>query len=394
MATSVFGIFGTIFPAGHRFPFSKSSANLPGVNFQLSSALLLLCAFAGFAHEPGLSTLKLQQRGGQLRATLIYSPRDLQAVIALDKNSDGTISTEEIEARRPTLDTVARELLLATLDGKPLSILETKCSLDENNNFEFESRFAPESGSALTVTSRWIEVLPPGHRQFVTFQEGTGPDFTEDLLDAVNNVFTVTLSPTAAPPTQSTSPPPQKRRSFSNFFVLGIEHILTGYDHLLFLFALLIVCDNFKSIAKIVTCFTLAHSLTLALATLDIVQISPDVVEPMIAASIVYVGLENILRSGHPKGRWLLTFGFGLVHGFGFAGVLREMQIAKAGSVVVPLVSFNLGVEAGQIAVAALVLPLIWWLKKKPAFAPRWVPACSALVAVVGTYWFIQRVWF
>ncbi|MEO6034548.1 MAG: HupE/UreJ family protein, partial [Verrucomicrobiota bacterium] len=178
------------------------------------------------------------------------------------------------------------------------------------------------------------------------------------------------------------------------FFLLGVHHIWTGYDHLLFLFALLIVCDSFASIGKIVTCFTLAHSLTLALATLNIVQIRSSVIEPTIAASIVYVGLENIFHHGHPKGRWLLTFAFGLVHGFGFASVLREMDIAKAGSVIVPLVSFNLGVEAGQIAVAAVILPLIWRLKKTPSFAPRWVPVCSILVAAAGAYWFIERVWF
>ena len=370
------------------------------MKLKITFALFLLCASIGRAHDPGLSTLKLQHRGGQLRATLIYSPKDLEAIVALDKNSDGAVSGEEIAAGQQALDKVSRELLLAALDGKPLSILETKCTLDENNNFELESKFSPGSGTVLTVTSKWVEALPPGHRQFVVFQEGSGPAATEDLLDAANHVFTVNLSPSATPSTAtapiatSPAPPPQKQHSFPAFFVLGIEHILTGYDHLLFLFALLIVCDSFKSIAMIVTCFTLAHSLTLALATLDVVQISPGLVEPMIAASIVYVGLENIFRHGHPKGRWLLTFAFGLIHGFGFAGVLREMQIAKAGNVVVPLVSFNLGVEVGQIAVAAMVLPLIWWLKKKPAFALRWVPACSILVAAAGAYWFIERVWF
>lgn len=345
-------------------------------------------AFQSQAHTPGLSTLKLQHRDDQLRATLIFSPNDLGTIIALDKNSDGTIYTNEIAANQPALGKMAGELLQVTLDGKALSLLETKCAQDENYNFEFKLKFSPGSGSLLKVTSKWIGVLPPGHRQFVSFQEGTGPALTEDLLDSANNVFTVNLSSTAAPPV------PQKRRSFSEFFVLGIEHILTGYDHLLFLFALLIVCDSFKSIAKIVTCFTLAHSLTLALATLNIVQIPSRIIEPTIAASIVYVGLENIARHGHPKGRWLLTFAFGLVHGFGFASVLREMEIAKAGSVVVPLVSFNLGVETGQIAVAAIVLPLIWHLRKRPSFTPRWVPACSVLVAAAGAYWFIERVWF
>ena len=117
-------------------------------------------------------------------------------------------------------------------------------------------------------------------------------------------------------------------------------------------------------------------------------------VEPLIAASIVYVGLENLVLPGGPKGRWKLTFAFGLIHGFGFASVLRDLGIAagKTG-VVVPLVSFNLGVELGQLVVAAVLLPLIWRLRRHPSFARRGAPALSALVALAGGCWFVQRVW-
>jgi hydrogenase/urease accessory protein HupE len=175
---------------------------------------------------------------------------------------------------------------------------------------------------------------------------------------------------------------------------MGVKHIWTGYDHLLFLFGLLIVTHNFSSSIKIITCFTVAHSITLAVATLDLVHISSRVVEPLIALSIVYVGIENLLRGGAPKGRWLLTFGFGLIHGFGFASVLRELGVGSNGtSIAVPLVSFNLGVEIGQIVVAGLLLPLIWQLRARPIFVRRWVPAGSILVALLGSYWFIERVW-
>jgi hypothetical protein len=117
-------------------------------------------------------------------------------------------------------------------------------------------------------------------------------------------------------------------------------------------------------------------------------------VEPLIAASIVYVGIENLLRGDDPKGRWLLTFAFGLIHGFGFASVLRELGVGTDGkSIAVPLVSFNLGVELGQVVIAALVLPVIWKLRAKPVFVARWVPVCSVLVALLGGYWFVQRVW-
>jgi len=186
-----------------------------------------------------------------------------------------------------------------------------------------------------------------------------------------------------------------RNNSFADFLVMGVKHIWTGYDHLLFLFGLLIVTRNFASSFKIITCFTIAHSITLAVATLSLVQFSSRIVEPLIAASIVYVGIENLLRGDDPKGRWLLTFAFGLIHGFGFASVLRELGVGTNGSgIAVPLVSFNLGVELGQIAIAALVLPVIWKLRAKPIFINRWVPACSVLVALLGSYWFVQRVWF
>jgi hydrogenase/urease accessory protein HupE len=163
-----------------------------------------------------------------------------------------------------------------------------------------------------------------------------------------------------------------------------------GFDHLAFLFVLLIAGSSFREAAKIITSFTAAHSITLALATLDLVNLSPGIVEPLIAVSILYVGLENIFRQ-ETKRRWLLTFAFGLIHGFGFASVLRELAIGADGGAIVPLLSFNLGVEAGQMAMAALALPLIWKLKQQPSFAIRYAPACSMLVALAGGYWLVER---
>ena len=160
----------------------------------------------------------------------------------------------------------------------------------------------------------------------------------------------------------------------------------------MFLFALLLVCRDFTSAVKMISFFTVAHSITLAAAALDLVHIPGRLVEPAIAASIVYVGLENLVRREGPKGRWLLTFAFGLVHGFGFAGALREMGVAvNSTAVVVPLVSFNLGVELGQVAVCALVLPLIWRLRTNTRHAQAWVSAPSAVVVMAGAYWMIER---
>jgi hydrogenase/urease accessory protein HupE len=180
--------------------------------------------------------------------------------------------------------------------------------------------------------------------------------------------------------------------TFSDFLLLGIEHILTGYDHLLFLFSLLIVTRSFLPALKIITFFTIAHSITLGLAGLNIVDIPSSIVEPLIAATIIYVALENIVRGDNPKGRQWLTFFFGLVHGFGFAAVLREMGISSYETgILLPLFSFNLGVEIGQITVAAVFLPIIWWLHKKPLIEPKLTPVCSVLASVAGAYWLIER---
>jgi len=123
-------------------------------------------------------------------------------------------------------------------------------------------------------------------------------------------------------------------------------------------------------------------------------NIPERIVEPLIAITIVYVGIENMVLKREPKRRWLLTFAFGLIHGFGFASVLRGLGIASAsGGIAVPLFSFNLGVEIGQVAVAAVLLPFIWQFSKRPDFALRWIPACSVVVALAGGYWFIARVW-
>src|SRR5262245_37142119 len=156
------------------------------------------------------------------------------------------------------------------------------------------------------------------------------------------------------------------RFGIGQFFFLGISHILGGYDHLLFLAALLLGVRRLRSVITIVTAFTVAHSLTLSLATLGLVRIPAMVVEPLIAASIVFVGVENLYR-GQVDSRWKLTFVFGLVHGFGFASALRELGIGTAGTTIaVPLGLFNAGVEVGQIAVAMVLWPVVHQLNARP----------------------------
>jgi len=178
----------------------------------------------------------------------------------------------------------------------------------------------------------------------------------------------------------------------AGFFRLGVEHILTGYDHLLFLVALLLRGGRLVSLLKIITAFTVAHSMTLALAVLGVVTIPDRIVEPAIAASIVWVALENLLRRETPSGRWLVSFFFGLVHGFGFASAIEPLALPP-GRLALALLGFNLGVEAGQAFVVALLLPPLLWMRGS-SWEPRIVQAASLGVAVAGLAWLVERLFF
>ncbi|MEO6569067.1 MAG: HupE/UreJ family protein, partial [Opitutaceae bacterium] len=143
----------------------------------------------------------------------------------------------------------------------------------------------------------------------------------------------------------------------------------------------------------VVTAFTVAHSLTLAAAATGLVSLSPKIVEPLIAASIVYIGVENLFMRRPPRHRVAVVFGFGLVHGLGFATALAERLPDVTGlAIVPPLVGFNFGVELGQLAVAALLIPLLSFVRARSALAIRFQPVCSLAIAFAGIIWFCQRV--
>lgn len=350
---------------------------------------LLFACLAGplLAHDPGLSTATIKLRPDRLEAQLTFARADLETLVKVDADRDGKTTVEELSAARPQLEALAAESLGVRFQDEPASVQEVRYLFDENNNFQIDLTFAGEPASPLVVHSRLLDRLPPGHRQFLSLQDGAGKVLAEVLLSAKEDVMEVDLRDLLAE-----EGPVSAVHSSGDFLLLGVRHILTGYDHLLFLFGLLIVIGSFRSAVAIITCFTIAHSITLAVATFDLVQMPGRVVEPLIAVTIIYVGLENLVRRDGPKGRWRLTLAFGLVHGFGFASVLRELGVGSGGTgVVVPLVAFNLGVETGQVMIASMALPLIWWLRTKPVFVRRWVPACSAAVALAGGYWLIQR---
>ena len=174
------------------------------------------------------------------------------------------------------------------------------------------------------------------------------------------------------------------------FFALGVHHILTGYDHLLFLVALLLRGGPPLSLLKIVTAFTVAHSVTLALAVLGLVALPDRLVESVIAGSIIWVAVENAIATGPLPRRWLVGFVFGLVHGFGFSSALGPLALPPVRRAWA-LLTFNLGVEAGQIAVIALLLPALVWLGGR-RWRQRAVQVASLGVAAAGLVWLIERV--
>ena len=350
-----------------------------------------------FGHTTGLSTADLQFETNGLGAELTLAGADMTAALAhvetarpLDANHDGRITQDEFIAGLEQLKSLAAGALIVEFDGQRIPPSAPGLALDEQDNFHIFLTFLGARPQRLLVRATLFSHLPANHLQFLAVHDVEGKMLGNQMLNSTENSFTFSL-PTGEAAATAGEP---RVSTFGGFLRLGVKHIWTGYDHLLFLFALLLVCDSFKAAVQVVTFFTIAHSITLAFATLNLVWVSSRVVEPAIAASIVYVGLENIIRSEGPKGRWLITFLFGLIHGLGFASVLREMGVSSSTGVAVPLVSFNLGVEAGQIVIACALLPLIWRLRKSDLFLKRGVPLCSAIVAALGSYWLVQRLWF
>jgi HupE/UreJ protein len=184
---------------------------------------------------------------------------------------------------------------------------------------------------------------------------------------------------------------PERRAAgtFVSYLGLGVEHILLGFDHLLFVVALILPGGRLLSLVAIVTAFTVAHSITLALSVLGLVTLPTQIVEPVIALSIAYVAFENLTMKSVVSRRWAVSFLFGLVHGFGFAGALAEVGLPASG-LAAALVGFNLGVEAGQALIIGVLLPLIIWLQKFP-WEPRLTKVSSIAIMAVGLVLLAER---
>ncbi len=344
-------------------------------------SFLFLFAYTqiSFAHDPGLSSAEVILNEKGVDISLTFALQDTESFAPMDSDGDAEVTDVEREAAKPEVAALLAKELDVTLNNQNVKPVEAgTVFFDKQNNAHILFHYEPVATS-LKMQLLFLNKLPDGHKQVVTIKDATGKSLREKMLTQQDNSLELNLSAG------------EKSSMFKEFFELGVEHILTGYDHLLFLFALLIVTHRFWSAFGIITFFTIAHSITLAIAGMNLLTIPSTIVEPLIAASIVYVGLENLIRK-EPKGRKYLTFSFGLIHGFGFAAVLQEMNITSIESgILVPLFSFNLGVETGQLIVTSIALPIIWWLHTKPMIEKYFVPVCSTVVCLAGSYWLIER---
>lgn len=334
---------------------SKLFLRLSKVGMLLS--ILTILSNTALAHDPGLSAVEVRIFQDRIVAEVSFAPLDLESI-------------------QPS----AANLLSVADDQRMLQLRSFSRKPSDQNSVHFVLEFAPSNAAELKIGVPVLANLPRGHKQFCAVYDHEGKILAERMLSAEAKDLTIDLRNTSA-----------SNGSILRFLLLGMEHIVTGYDHLLFLFALLLAGGSLRSNAKTITSFTVAHSLTLVLATFGLIDIAPAIVEPVIAASVVFVGVENLFGK-RAASRWLVTFAFGLVHGLGFASILREMGIGGSGTgVAIPLLSFNLGVELAQIAIAALVLPFVRKLEQRPAFTLRYAPALSLLITCAGLYWLLTR---
>lgn len=337
----------------------------------LFRAGLLLATLAGtaFAHDPfEITTVaRMTSDAMTIEATMARS-----TALALT-----TRSKVGLEALAPMLYQVSS-------DGTALTPRAASTRLTEESDVEITTVYDRPRGRGLDLDAHHLRLLPEGYTSAVRFADESSRATAFKLLIATDPVLHVPLAHAL-----SDAPSSSQSGAFVRFLLLGVKHILTGYDHLLFLAGLLVVCRSLRPMLALITCFTVAHSLTLVLAALGALSIPARIVEPLIAISIVCVGLENLLLEDSPKRRLFVCFAFGLVHGLGFAALLGELEVG-ADRLPLALFSFNLGVELGQLALSALALPLLFRLHTSD-YGAKGLRVASAVVSGMGLFWLFER---
>jgi hypothetical protein len=347
---------------------------------------LLFCVSGGSAEAhtggtTGFATLTVD--GQSLRYTLSLS---LEALAGVKTGALTTDQAQHSAGYQALADSVARHITISADDNPcvPLPGIVQPPALERSTVVIVIHYACAAPPRVLLMRDDLFDALGRDHHTIAKIDWPGGNEqvmFDPDRREA--RVSLTDGSPSAAPKR------PAVGGAFG-YFQLGIEHIVTGFDHILFLFALMLRGGSIGSLVAIVTAFTLAHSTTLGLAVFDVVRPPTRLVEPLIALSIAYVALENILVTRTPPRRWLASLLFGFVHGFGFAGALLELDLPSA-MLFSSLLFFNLGVEAGQLMIVAVLSPAILWLSRFPG-ERRAVTAISAVVFVAAIALLAERV--
>jgi hydrogenase/urease accessory protein HupE len=364
--------------------------------------VLVVNPTVGLAHDPGLSALDVHVTGTTISATLAVSAADAafrgsdlefpprhagnsRSDPREDRNSRSDPNVPAVSGDAATrLRDIAADAVRLVVDGERLVPERQHVNSDRGGiriRFEYPPVRSDRSVRHIVVTSDLPQQLSRGHRELVTVS-ADGRIVGESVLDAGTRSLSVTVG----------DPPPSQARQAWSLLTIGIHHILAGYDHLLFLAGLILAAVRVRALLIALTAFTVAHSVSLAVVVLAGVHAPSSIVEPLIAASIAWIGIENLLGRQR-RTCWWIVFGFGLIHGFGFAGALTELGFgSSARDVAIALVSFNAGVEAGQLAATSVMLPFVWMIRSRPAWHARLQPACSMIIAAAGIAWLVQRV--
>ncbi|MCP2132679.1 HupE/UreJ family protein [Bradyrhizobium ottawaense] len=336
--------------------------------------LALFCCTRLLAHATTTGLVRIDLTGDRLSYALSVALPEIP-------NSSALLLTGAANGDRAAAETVAEQVRRSVkidLGGTPCKTGRVRIAgggaNDARGSVEIDFICSVEHGR-LTIVDDWGTFLGEHYQALANIRTVSGE--RQVVFGEISRRESVDISRPVA-------------TGWVDFIKLGIEHILTGYDHLLFLLALLAGARGLVSVIKIVTAFTLAHSVTLTLAALGLVNIPGRIIEPLIAATIVWVALENLLSAVPDRRRWVWSFGFGLVHGLGFAAALGEIDL-KGAALVRALVCFNAGVEVGQLAFVAVALPLLTLLSRGrgTTLTPR---IASIAAGVMGAYWFIERV--
>ena len=389
----------------------------------LGALLLCLAALPVRAHTASTAWLTLSVSNTTVTGQWEISLRDLDDALGLDANDDGQLTWGELRARHADVATYALNRLGLRADGALLTarLMEHRVS-ERGGNACAVLRFNATAAAPirdLALEYRLFFDRDPLHRGLVS-QSGVSTLPAKDGQAGKAN--TAILSP-EHPSVIFHLEADRPTTSFGTFVREGIHHIWTGYDHLLFLLALLLPAVlwrgpdgwrpqasfrlSLRHVLQVVTAFTVAHSITLALAAFDIVRLPSRLVESTIAASIGVAAIANLRHGGSRNissapgsglaavarfaaRPWVMPFAFGLIHGFGFAGALSELDLHR-GALAVPLVGFNLGVEAGQLACVAVFLPLAFALRGSRFYRLGTLPVASVGILLLAGGWFVER---